>query len=777
MNNQVSRFRDTGLPVNRSQDTRPFPFDSKTNSDSAGKLNESFRTVFWPRKGLILMCGLACAAVAFLTSLLQPPLYRAKSSLEIEDLNNNFLQLGDIDPVSRSANMADSSYLQTQIDELTSNALLARVAARLHIEEKYRPATKPKLSFFDQLRERIGLHPPAPQTPAEMAISEIRSNLNVSVSRGASRIVSIEYTSGDPKAAADFANTLANEFIEHGVDLRMGSVQHLRDWLTSELDRLRTKLQTSEDELQSYSQSAGLLFTDEKNSVAEAKLKQLQAELTQAQADRMLKQSKYELVNKATPEGLAQLTENGPIRDYELKLADARQQLAQAQSLYTPNHYKVKQLKAQISELESSLASQRKEIVNLVDGDYNAAIRRETLLSEAYSQQAALVSAQDIKASRYNLLKGEVDTNRQLYDAMLQKLKNVNMAAAMRAGAAAVVDPAEPPTQPFEPQPASTSLIGLVSGLLLGSIYVFLRDRWANRFKAPGELESILHVPELGAIPSIPSVDTFRRKSLAPPADKSSAKDHAHTPPRGQLQVAADDLGRSHIVHSFRAILASLVFSGEGQLKSSVLVVTSPSPREGKTTTASNLAVTLASVGKQVLLVDADLINPKLHQIFSTPNEVGLSDLILERSISGTIQLSAYVKKLDVPGLSILTSGSVRMQAANHLYSSQVADLFDRLRQHYDFVVIDCPPVLPVADARLLSWHADGVVLVVRASSTDRESAKIAADRLLADGARIIGTVLNDFDPGAAGKYNPYCYTYAPHTSSKGSPRLTRPRT
>jgi polysaccharide biosynthesis transport protein len=761
-NNQVSKFRNNGLPMSRSEDRyEAASFDSTGNREPSGNLSASLWRLLWPRKKLILGCGLACGVVALLTSLFQPPVYRAKTSIEIESLNSNFLQLGDIDPVSRSGDTFDS-YLQTQIDELTSTALLERVAARLHMTEKYRTTTK--LSFIDYVREKIGLPPPAPETPNEMAVAEIRSNLNIAASRGTSRVVTIEYTSHDPQFAADFTNTLATEFSDRGAELRLSSVQRLKEWLTRESEHLRDKLQASEDALQKYGQSAGLLFTDEKNSVAEAKLTQLQAELSQAQADRIRKQSTYELAEKTTPEGLAQLTENGPIHEYELRLNDARQQLAQAQSLYTPHHYKVKQLQAQVNELEATLERQRSEVLSQIDSDYKAASRREALLSQAYLQQAALVSSQDAKASRYNILKGEVDSNRQLYDAMLQKLKNVSMASAMHASSAAVFDPAEVPTHPFEPQPTFAGLIGVLSGVLLGVIYVFIRDRWDNRLRLPGQIESLLHVPELGAVPSIEAVGPgWRRNSLsAPNGEPGKGAEHAMI--RGQFrpQGAGNSQSGSLIVHSFRAILASLVFSGEGQLKSSILVVTSPSPREGKTTTSANLAVTLASVGKKVLLVDADLINPRLHQVFSIPDDSGLSDLLLEKSVGGKIQLSDYVRKLDVPGLFILTGGSVRLQAANHLFGTQIADLFSMLREHYDFVVIDSPPILPVADARLLSWHADGVVLVVRAGATDRESAKVATERLIADGARIIGTILNDFDPRSTSNYSSYYNAYTP---------------
>jgi capsular exopolysaccharide synthesis family protein len=706
--------------------------------------------VLWPGKWLIVACGLLCGIIALLASYFQTPLYLAKTALEIQDLNDNFLQLGDLEPVVKHRDPAESS-VQTQIEELTSGAVLSRVVSSLHMDEQFENTKPGRLAL---IRTRLVSPGTSIDSPKEQAITEARRNLDVSVSRGSSRIVNIQYTSQDPKFAAKFANALAQAFIARGIELRMQSTQRMGEWLQKESDGLRARLQASEDRLQQYGQAQGLLFTDDKNSVAEAKLKQLQSQLSDAQGDRMTKQSKYELVTKTTPEGLAQLTDNGPLRDYELKLTDARQQLAEAASLLTPNHYKVKQLQARVTALEAALARARKELVNQTVSEFETARRREALLNGAYSQQEKLVSGQDAKASRYNILKGEVESNRLLYDSMLQKVKNVSIASAMRASNVAIFDPAEIPTHPFRPRPFVNGMMGSIGGILLSSVFLFLQNRWDRSLRTPGEVSNWLRIPELGAVPSI-------RNKIAPTRNaRLSLIDPQTGNPRFGTAEAPDNVLGSVIANSFRAILASLTVSSAKEHSPQIISVTSARAKEGKTATATNLAITLASIGKRVLLVDGDFVKPSLHQLFDLPEDMGFSDLLADSSAVSKAHLAAYVREVNVTGLSVLTGGSARTQAWSLLYGRRLNELFDQLRKNYEIIIMDTPPVLAVADARLLCREADGTVLVFRAGVTDRESARSAVDQLVSDGTRIYGTILNDFDPRHSRYYKNY-YSYA----------------
>ena len=718
--------------------------------------------ILWFEKWFLLGCAVVCATVALVSSFFQTPLYKAKTSLEIEDLNDRFLQLNEVDPVVKGGN--SDAYLSTQVDLLSSGALLTRVIERLHLEEAYRTTAPP--SFWQGLKEKVKIAQP-PLSARELALGDVRNNLEITAPRGSSRVVTIEYTASDPHLAANFPNTLAQEFIEQGVELRIQSAHALNTWLSKEVEQSRQKLQSSEEALQQYGQSAGLLFTDDKNSVAGAKLAQLQDELSKAQAERMLKQSNYELISKASPDALAQMVGNGPFQEYQVKLTDLRRQLAEAQALMTPSHYKVKQLAAQVAEMESAIAAQQKETANRLAGEYGAAQRRESLLQQAYTQQARLVSGQDAKASRYNVLKNEVETNRQLYASMLQRMKGVSVASAMRASNIAIFDPAEVPSRPYKPKPMLNAAIGLMSGLLLGTSYLFLRTSWDRSLRIPGQIGSYLNVPELGAVPSV-------EKRFSAPAKKRPPRLAAGEPviseQRGiEYTMIRDHFakgfrhleGSSQIADSFRAILASIILSKDRDQAPHVIVLTSPSAQEGKTTSAVNLAVALASISKEVLLIDSDLRKPRLHEIFNIPNERGFSDLLVEQEQPEKAQVSHYLQATKIAGLSIMPSGRNRALASNLLYGPWLSDLFAKLRRTFDAVIIDTPPLLLVADARLLARSADGVVVVCRAGTTNLEKAKVAVDRLQGDGAHVIGTILNDFDPRLSSYYGKYDQTYS----------------
>jgi capsular exopolysaccharide synthesis family protein len=720
------------------------PHFREETSEKAPNGGKRLWAMLSPHKGLIFGCAAACAAIALGASLLQTPQYKAQVSMEIEDLNGHFLQLDEVDPVARGN--ADS-FLSTQIDMLSSNKVLERVIARLNLEQEYQKASP---GLIHPLLEKVSPQLFPAQTAKEMAIATLKKNLTISAPRSTSRVVSVEYISEDARLAAAVPNTLAQEFIDQGVELRIQSAHRLNGWLTQEVDQSRQRLQDSEEALQRYGQSAGLLFTDEKNSVAEAKLKQLQDEFSKAQADRMVRQSTYELIAKANPDALGDIVGNTKLQDYQLKLTDLRRQLAEAQAIMTPGHYKVKQLAAQVAELEAAVGTTQGETKNRVSSEYGAARRREELLEQAYIAQEKLVTAQDARASRYNVLKNEVDTNRQLYDSMLQRVKGVGLASAMRSSNVAIFDPAEAPNRPYKPMPLINTAIGLFSGLLLSGIYVFLRNTWDESLRTPGQVGTYLNVPELGVVPSAePMLAAKSSKGRALlTAGALTAQGVEHTMMQSHSENGFGAQNNAHIVDSFRSILASVLLSGGNGKAPSVIVITSPSPQEGKTTNASNLAVALASIGKRVLLIDGDLRKPRLHEIFGLRNTRGFSDLLVEHEEGDE---SSFPQTTKIPHLSVLTVGRNRAVGSNLLYGPRSAVLISRLRRDFDAVLIDTPPVLSLADARVLSRSADGVILVCRAGATNRERAKIAVDLLVRDGAHVIGTILNDIDPRSSG--------------------------
>jgi capsular exopolysaccharide synthesis family protein len=427
-----------------------------------------------------------------------------------------------------------------------------------------------------------------------------------------------------------------------------------------------------------------------------------------------------------------------------MKLADLRRQLAELTASYTPAYYKVQRVQAQVTELEATLARERANVINRIRNEYDSAQRRERLLAAAYAAQAKLVSAQAAKAIHYNILKREVDTTRQLHEAMLQKVKEAGIASAMRASNIRVVDAATVPTRPFKPNLLLNSALGLFSGVFLGVVLVLARERTDLTLRAPGDTLSCLPLPELGVIPAA-SADGSQR-ALVWRAGRSGTER-----PGEQVELATWKRKPSLLAESFRATLTSILFCGHNGDRPRILVLTSPSPAEGKTTVVSNLGIALAEIHRRVLLIDADLRRPRLHQVFGLPNDRGLGHLLVDGCSPGERPGDPPIQETEIERLYLLPSGSGASGATNLLHSDRMRTLLRQFRRDFDVVLIDSPPMLQIADARVLGRLADGVILVFRSGETSRSAALAACRRFAEDGTRVLGTVLNAWDPDSTG--------------------------
>ena len=298
-------------------------------------------------------------------------------------------------------------------------------------------------------RKALGLQEARQAPTREKILTLVAKNLKISTEAN-TRLVEIRYDSADPQLAADFVNTLTAEFVQQNIESHWKTTQQTGEWLTHQMEDVRIKLEKSEDELQSYAHASGLLFTSEKDNVAEEKLRQLQEELSKAQADRVARQSKYELASTAPPESLPEVLDDATLKEYQVKLTDLRRQLAELSSSLTPAHPAVKKVQAQVTALESALEKERANVIQRIRNEFESAQRREHLLAANYASQARLMSEQAAKVTHYNILKREVDTNRQLYDSMLHNVQEAGMTSALRASNIRVVDSAEPPTRSLQ---------------------------------------------------------------------------------------------------------------------------------------------------------------------------------------------------------------------------------------------------------------------------------------------------------------------------------------
>jgi len=720
-----------------------------SEGEAQGGLIEYWR-ILRRRKRTVIAVALAGLLVGALVTLPQAPVYQARTSLEIQDMNQDFMNMKSVNPVSDSAQYSGLADIQTQIKILQSETLSGRSIAKLRAGHPDSPGAEGTSLLQNLLNHR--------KPTWEAALRQAAGAMKVRAA-GQTRIIELLVDSTDPQVAAAFANTMTNEFIEQNMEARWQMSQRTGDWLSRQLDDMRLKLERSEDALQAYARQTGLMFTSEKNNVSDDKLKQLQEELSKAQADRMAKQSRYELTRSATPDTLPDVLNDNNLRDVQTKLTDLRRQEAELSTTYKADYTKVKRIQAQIASLETALERERAAILSRIRNEYEEAQHHEELLATAYGSQAQVVTKDSEKEIQYNILKREVESNRQLYEAMLQRVKESAIASAMKASNVRVVDAAKTPSRPYKPSLPDNAGLGLLVGGFLGIAFVVMRERANRTLQQPGDAPFLLNVPELGAIPNARASSRNRMYYLRNKETPAEASRNSNTllnatsdekpGPRERVELVTLQRRPSMVAEAFRTVLTSILFSGENGSRPRVLAITSPGPYEGKTTVTTNLSIALAEIGRKVLLIDADLRRPRIHEIFRLDNEVGLASLLREAAMDKAAVDSA-VKETAVPNLFALPSGPSTSAAASLLFSPHMQELLRRFKGEFDTVLIDTPPTLQMPDARVIGRLADAVVLVTRANHTTRDAALAARQRFGEDQTRVLGTILNDWDPRLA---------------------------
>jgi succinoglycan biosynthesis transport protein ExoP len=713
-------------------------------------LVEYWRVILRHRATVVLLVCLG-GLVGFLTTLPDTPVFRAHATLEVQSLNGNFLDFKELNPAGNS-NVDPIGDILTQVKLLESQSLRGRAVEKLKTQGAGANHPAPTGRRLDVWAKAFHLKSGPPLT-WESAVDMAAGSLTVRAS-GTTRIIDISSDSTDPTVAADFTNALVNEFIDHDMESHMTDTERTGQWLTRQLEELKIKLEKSEDQLQAYANTVGLQLAGSESkdgtreNVADAKLRQLQGEMLNSQSERIKTQSKSELIQSAPVDSLPQVLDDTSLRDYQVKLADLRRQLAELSVSLTAENPKVKKIQAQIAEVEGALTKERANIVIRIKNEFEAASHRERLIAEEYNRQLKVVDGQATKSVHYDILKRESDTNHQIYETMLQKVKEAGIVSAMRASNYKVVDPAATPRAPYKPNPTQSATMGSLGGLVLGILFVLVRERADRSLQQPGDAALYLNLPELGVIPS-------DRANSARIYGGGNGAPRTLIPPTGRdaQEVALATFKRrpSLLAESFHDTLTSILFSGQNGTQPQIIALTSASPSEGKTTVASNLAAALADINQNVLLIDADMRRPRQHHIFGVENTEGLSSLLRGHTPIVEPPSSPAIVETQVPGLCLLSSGPAVSNASNLLYSPRLAEILRAARGEFDYILIDTPPMMQLADARIISQHCDTVILVVRAGKTTRDAARAARQKFAQDGTPVLGVILNDWVPGVNG--------------------------
>ena len=553
--------------------------------ESTSELVEYWRVIV-RHKAAVLLSIVLGGLIGVLWCLPQTPIYQARTTLEVQGLNQDFLNLKDVTPMNGAA-LDPTTDILTQVKLIESKSLRQRAIAKLR--EKPTPSSTFSGGRILAWKRALHLGDSQPSTWAD-AVQMAASTMAVRAS-GTTRVMDISADSSDPNAAAEFLNTLVREFIDRDLEGRLSSNELTSRWLAQQLGDLKINLEKSEDELQSYASAAGLQMTntgdgkdEHMENVANAKLRALQTEMLGAQAERVKAQSKYELVTSAPIDSLPQVVDDANLREYLSKLSDLRRQRAELRVSLTPENPKVRRVQEQIDEVERTFEQERKNVVSRIKNDYEAADRRERLTSVEYNAQVKLVNDQSSRAVHYDILKREADSNHEIYEAMSQKVKEAAIASAMRSSNYRVVDAAIPPRSPYKPDTSYSSLVGCMAGLGLGVVFVLLRERADHSMQQPGDSVRYVNLPELGVIPSSrgPSAKRFEGRPLL---GISTAAGEFQ-----DIALASYKRRSSLLAESFNDTLTSILFSGSAGTQPQVIALCSASPSEGKSTVSSNLS-------------------------------------------------------------------------------------------------------------------------------------------------------------------------------------------
>jgi len=695
--------------------------------------------VILKRRWVVLSCLLIVFTTVAIGTLKKKPIYEGKVLIEINPEQPNVLNFQE---VLQLTSVDIESYRETQYKVLQSRTLAEHVIDDLKLC-RYPEFYKGSLLFGliqvvpDKIPSASDPEPPDRSMDAyRNTVRHFIDNIDVSPVRR-SNLVELSFYSENAELAARIANQLSTDYIDQNLQVKWDEANKASEWLSGKLVELKAKLEKSDDALQSYARANSIIFVEEKQNLVNERLKQLQEEYTKAQALRFQKESLYNLVQAGRVQDLPGVLSNGLIQNLATRLAELERDYAQLTATVKPEYPKAIALKKQIDAMQESLDRQKKALAENIVDDYRSALANEKFLAQAVDEQKKEVNDVAEKSIQYNILKREVDANKQLYEGLLTRMKEATVSAGLTASNVRIVDTAQVPKAPVKPRVALNLALGIVLGAAFGVGLAFLQEYLDNTLKTPDEVERLLRLPSLGLLPDY-SPDGTGKGSDKGLATVKHGSDGAIAP--------AVQTGRE-AVEAYRSLRTSILLSAHPVPK--MLLITSAVPSEGKTTITVNLGAMLASLGSKVVIVDCDMRKPSCHRSTGVENKPGFV-----QCLTGHVELAdAILPVPGVPNLSVIPCGPIPPNPAEVLSSPVTPELLNKLRSQFEYVLVDSPPLLTVSDSRILSTLTDAVVLVTRAYGTPYDVVRRARELLYHTGARILGVALNSVDVHKQGGY------------------------
>jgi len=683
---------------------------------------------------LIIGCFLGALVVGATLTLLMTPIYRAQATLQIDREAARIIDSEDVAP--RENMMQGEEFFQTQYGLLRSRSLAERVIESLG------------LASSNATLEAIGVEAPEAGGTAGnqaslrrvAALKALQENLAVSPVRG-SRLVAVGYDNPNPVVAARIANGFAENFIQSNLDRKFESSAYARSFLEERISQTKERLESAERQLVAYAANQQIINVREPSegaasggateSLTSNNLVAINSALARTRAERVATEERWRSANTSDLMTLPEVLQNPSIQRLTEQRALLDAEYQQKLSIYQPDYPEMVQLKARIDEADGQIQTIAGNIRTSIRSQYEIAASQERSLQAQVNRLTGDVLDLRDRSIQYNILQRELDTTRTLYEALLQRYKEVGVTGGVTANNISIVDLATPPLKPSKPNLLLNMALAALLGLGLGVLAALVLEALDETIATPDDVEKKLGVPMLGVTP-------FLEKGETP------------------LEALGDI--RSGFSEAYYSLRTALQFSTPDGAPSSLLV-TSARPAEGKSTTAYAIALNLARVGKRVLLVDGDLRNPSMHRVVGVENERGMSNLL-----SGSADLAGVVRPTSQENLYFIPCGPLPPNPAELWGGDRLRQFLAETRNSFDHVVIDGPPVLGFADSPMLAAAVNGVLFALESRGTRRGQARGALKRLQVGRAHLLGAVLTKFSTkSAAYNYGGYDYAYDYH--------------
>lgn len=720
----------------------------------------AYLRVLIKRRWTIITFFTVVVLTTIIYSFTATPIFQATACIIIEKENPNLVSIQEVMAVDSTG----SDYYQTQYKIIESRAVARKVIQRMDLENSPEFFSKPKDGFLSNIKNWFASIKDQGASLLKSDMSDIEndselvsnfiSRIEIEPIRN-SRLVDVSIKAKDPVLAARMANELARSYMDQNMEVKLLAAKDAVQWLNDRINEERKKVEGAENKLLTYKEQHGIItdFSSDSENITAQKLASLNTRVIEAESQRVEAETRYrqavEVENSAEMlDSIPKVLSNPLIQEIKKMEVNIYNRMSEFSKKYGMNHPQMIALQSELDDLKKRKINEAKRVINALRNEYKLSVAKEKSLKKAFNRQKQESLTMNKKAVRFGVLQRQAESSRHMYELLIKRFKETSLTEEMRTGNIRIVDKAEVPKNPIKPEKKLNVLLSIVLGLTLGVGLAFFIEYLDNTIKLPDEIKDYLKIPYLGPVPAYAVEET---------RDKDTVFKNLvtiHSP-------------KSTASESFRGIRTGILFSSAGSAPQ-VILIASSAPSEGKTSTATNLSVTMAKAGSRVLLIDCDLRRPRVHKFFNLSRDVGISNVLV-----GSCELKDAIIPSGIDNLDIIPCGPIPPNPSEVLGSETMRDIIKTLRKDYTRIIIDSPPISAVTDAVVLASIADGVVMIVRSGDTPRQIVKNGLSQLQAlEGAHILGAVLNGVETGRDSYYY-YQYYYYYYGEDDGKKKKT----